>query len=186
VPRLTKDERARLDSLDYLQAAMELGDYQRIVHYQLGRECTARCAPRQQPDGSLQEVHDHWRQGDGRPGLADDDPAVMCAIGRCASSRVAGAMGARLEYAGWHPGQCGWCGYPLEALLRALDWAAFTAQLVLSEVWHWDAINYSRSIRSMVYENPQWAIFDRLTPKEREDRVAEVIRASQRDMLGEA
>ena len=30
----------------------------------------------------------HWRVGDGRPSLANEDPAVMEAIGRCATART--------------------------------------------------------------------------------------------------
>ena len=131
----------------------------------------------------------HWRQGDDRPALADDDPAVLQAIGRCAVSRSelwgVGTGGAKLLRAvgvATHPEECGWCGYPTDELLAACDWATFRSRYVEAEfaVWHADperltGATYQRTLRQDVYENPTWAQFWALPTAERQAR----IRAAQ-------
>ena len=63
----------------------------------------------------------HWRVGDGRPSLADEDPAVMQAVGRCAASRVRWEDKPAIFGPSIHPAVCDWCEFPLPELLRALN-----------------------------------------------------------------
>lgn len=105
------------------------------------------------------EPKGHWRQGDGRPALADDDPAVMQAVGRCAASRIRGDVTIPPSV---HPRPCAWCDYPVPELLRACDWATWHSRYLLSESLTWKndmGQTYVRSGRSSVYLNPTWAAF---------------------------
>jgi len=118
----------------------------------------------------------HWRQGDPRPSLADDDPAVMQAIGRCAASRVRGDL---LRIPGdIHPAPCGWCEYPLPELLAACDHATWASRFLLAEVASWRGAagspSYVRELRGDEYEAPRWREFYALS---RPDRAARVARA---------
>ena len=120
-----------------------------------------------------------WSVGDGRPGLADEDPAVMQALGRCAASRVRSDLpGIRLGVGRVHPRPCGWCGLPLAELLRACDWAVWRSRFLLAEVltWHSDPVKrpgaeYHRVPRSDVYTQPDWADFWALPTDRRESRI---------------
>lgn len=124
-----------------------------------------------------QTVTDHyrgkgyWKPGDGEPvvNLADD-PAAAQAAGRCMASRTryASAVGG----GSIHPNVCGWCDYPAETLLQALDHAAFMARYVSTEFVVWVAKakgggTYARptgrgetKARGRgVYDNPVWERF---------------------------
>ena len=124
------------------------------------------------------EPKGYWHVGDDHPSLADDDPAVMQAIGRCAASRVRGLpLGDSI--AGIHPRECGWCQYPKDELLAACDWATWSSRYLISEVFVWSAderwITYERGIRGGEYENPAWRAFWDLHPKERIRRVEALL-----------
>src|SRR5687768_18479132 len=62
--------------------------------------------------------HGYWQSGDGRPSLADEEPAVMAAVARCALNRSA-MVATGKTFSQYHPERCGWCEYPLNQLLRA-------------------------------------------------------------------
>lgn len=116
----------------------------------------------------------HWSPGDGRPPLADDDPAAMQSVGRCAASRIRGVIPLPGAI---HPAECGWCAYPLAELLRACDWATWHSRYVLAELAVWagaEGSTYTRELRANVYDNPRWAAWFALSPKERGWQVGRV------------
>ena len=118
----------------------------------------------------------HWKVGDGRPMLADDDPAVMCAIGRCASARV--RWGDRPPQLGMIHGQsCGWCEYDLSGLLTALDWFTWHGRMVTREVWSWtsNGFTYTRAKGGSGYQEPRVAAFAALPPSEQTIRVNRAV-----------
>jgi hypothetical protein len=127
------------------------------------------------------EGQGYWHVGDGHPALADDDPAVMQAIGRCAAARIRWGQGV-IRLGSVHPGPCGWCGYPLVELLRALDWALYMGRLVTSERLAWrgrDRTEYVRVIRSEEWDNPAHAAFWALPADQREARIQAAVEASR-------
>lgn len=174
---MARRETDPFEGLSVAEVIVRLGYGQTHTVFAEGRKCTARCTTEvDEATGEVRELHPHWRQGDPRPALADEDPAVMCAIGRCATNRLRFGMPLP-SGAGLHPKPCGWCDYPLDQLLLALDWSAWFSRFIVSESMHWP--NYSRQVRSNVFENPRWAEFDTLTRKEREYRVEQAIEASR-------
>lgn len=123
-----------------------------------------------------------WHVGDGRPGLADDDPAVMQALGRCAAYQVRRKLpGLMPLVAKAHPGECAWCGYPVAEMIRACDWAVVTSRYLATERLSWlqwplakpgdRGVSYSRSGQSGVYVNGAHAAFWELCPDVREARI---------------
>jgi hypothetical protein len=127
------------------------------------------------------EGQGYWRVGDGHPALADDDPAVMQAIGRCAASRVRWGEGV-IRLGSVHPEPCGWCSYPLRELLRGLDWALYMSRLVTTERLVWrgrDRTEYVRVVRSEEWDNPRHAAFWALPAAEREARILAAVEASR-------
>jgi len=126
-----------------------------------------------------------WLPGDPRPGLADEDPGVIAAMGRCATARWRGdARFGDLARTEMHPERCGWCDYPAPELMRALDWASHYGRLIEAEayVWRRGSSSYRRdSGRAGLYENPAWQTFATLPPKEQRylvDRAVEASRAN--------
>ena len=150
------DVKTALDEMSERQLVAMFGALERVVHYA-------------QPFGN-------WKVGDGRPALADDDPAVIQAIGRCAAHRVQG--GYTLPD-GTHPKACAWCPYPKAQLLAACDWATYMSRYVVAEVLVWRKgaegserhITYERGGRSGVYESPRWADLWGLPPEQRATRI---------------
>lgn len=145
--------RAYLDTLDLDALRWKLGEPRIVTLYA-------------QPIG-------YWHQGDGRPMLADEDPAVMQAIGRCATARRDAGP---IESGAIHGGRCGWCEYPAELLLGACDWAIWHSRFVVTELAVWADhdepwVSYEREVRSSVYDNPAWATFWALPRAERRQRV---------------
>jgi hypothetical protein len=131
-----------------------------------------------------------WRQGDGRPGLADDDPAVIAAIGRCAMARwrTRPVAGVSVAVTAEHPTKCGWCEYPATELQRVLDWAVWAGRLIVDEwmVWTRSGATYRRQTgRTNRYENPRWQVFATLTPSEQR-RLVDAAAAASRTMLEDA
>jgi hypothetical protein len=128
------------------------------------------------------EGQGYWRPGDGRPALADDDPAVMQAVGRCAAYQARLKLGHIPLILAAHPRRCAWCDYPLAELLRACDWATITSRFLVTErlVWrqhpgrphpHQGAI-YERGGMQATYLNDAWAAFWAMDPADREERIA--------------
>lgn len=121
----------------------------------------------------------YWRPGDGRPALADDDPAVMQAIGRCAAHRARASLPTRLPaLLAAHPRPCEWCEYPAEELLRACDWASWQSRYAVSEILEWanqDGVVYTRSGPTGWYGNPAHRRFWDLPASRRE----QLVRAAQ-------
>ena len=151
------DERvAYLAALDAVSLTVELGEPRIIRSVVEGRGCTAACPT------TKEGRHRHWRRGDGRPMLADERPEVMCAIGRCATHRQRNEGIFDPRHAWVHPDRCGWCEYPLDELLIALDWSTWMSGLV-SEVWVWPG-GVTRTVKDNVYENPTYQAFASMTP----------------------
>jgi hypothetical protein len=152
--------RAYLDTLDEAAVRWRLGEPRIVTIYAEGQG--------------------HWHPGDGRPMLADEDPAVMQAIGRCAMARVRSSVPSALVSDAIHPAACGWCEYPQELLLGALDWAVWHSRYIVTELLVWARsaeerwTTYERCGRSSEYENPVWRDFFDLA---RVDRIRRVDRA---------
>lgn len=151
---------ARLDRMERDEIAGLLGEPVRVTRFV-------------QPLG-------HWRPGQPRPVLADDDPAVMQAIGRCAAARI---RDPRLVSGSVHPRPCGWCGFPLRELLAACDWAAARSRYVVVDLMVWrgeDGSAYLRDMhRSGIYEEPAWSAFWTLPTTERSRRIRTVLERSR-------
>lgn len=121
----------------------------------------------------------HWSQGDGAPALADDDPAVMQAISRCATAEIQRMGGYPKELSSTHDTRrCAWCDWPIAERLAACDWAVFRSRFVEAEfhVWYADqekhrGARYWRMVRQDEYENPAWAAFWDLPRDERQARI---------------
>lgn len=122
-----------------------------------------------------------WDDHDPRPALASDDPAVIAAIGRCASWRQAQRLGPVIP--GWvHPEPCGWCGYPLTELLRALSWATWASGHLESESLVWEGSGGSTYVRPgdpERWEHPAWAAFAALPRDAQTARVVAAVEASR-------
>lgn len=119
----------------------------------------------------------YWSEGDPVPALADHDPAVMQAIGRCSVSRQqrTAGMDMRLLH---DPARCGWCEYPARELLAACDWGVHNSAFVVAEfsVWYQNQAErkgsrYQRIIRQSIYANETWAAFWALPTWQREARI---------------
>ncbi|HVM30745.1 MAG TPA: hypothetical protein VM305_08285 [Candidatus Limnocylindrales bacterium] len=128
------------------------------------------------------EPYGYWKQGDGRPALADEDPAVMQAIGRCATARAthkSRVPGIPVDFV--HPAECGWCVYPLEQLLAACDCNVWHSRLLLVEMLVWRKgeergerfVTYERVNRQNVYENRAHAAYWAASEQERANRIAD-------------
>jgi hypothetical protein len=119
-----------------------------------------------------------WQPGDGRPTLADEDPAVMQAIGRCLAHRVRG----QFSLSSIHPTTCDWCDYPTEELVVACDWAAWQSRYVIANLNVWvgaetdwgKPTTYARSGPVDYYENPRWREFWAMGHHERGRAIASV------------
>lgn len=143
IPPLTPGNRKELDALEI----EELG--------QVYGEPTIRT--------TYAEGFGHWRAGQGKPDLIADTPAVAQAMGRCAASRLRSGDVAGILTSAVHPGECGWCDYPLPVLLAALDHASWFSRFVTNELAIWrdaQGREYVRSTnRAGEYDNPEWAAF---------------------------
>lgn len=124
-----------------------------------------------------------WDDHAPRPALASDDPAVMAAIGRCASWRQRGVWPGPSALPGHvHPEPCGWDGYPLPELLRALSWATWASGHLESESLLWeghDGSTYVRPGSPERWEHPAWAEFASLDREGRTARVMAAVAASR-------
>jgi hypothetical protein len=121
----------------------------------------------------------YWKAGDGRPPIVFDGPAAANAAGRCVANRVRYGSLPGIPAGSIHPAKCGWCDYPKDKLLAALDHATWRSQFVESEfaVWRFGNANYRRTTgRSGEYDHSDWRAFFRgatpstenLPPSERE------------------
>lgn len=148
-----EDVRSVLDDMDVDTVIRTIGEPRRATEY---------------------AVQPGWAVGSGRPTFADDDPAVMQAIGRCAANRVRHGLMALAGLGGVHPSPCGWCDYPLEQLLEACSWAVLVSRYVVLDLLIWrndDGAQYSRPGGLTGYQNPSWRQFFEVAPKERERRI---------------
>jgi hypothetical protein len=125
----------------------------------------------------------YWKPGDGRPSLADEDPAAMSALARCVAhrSRTATIRGpAGGDFA--HPEACGWCEYPVRECLIALDWALWYGRYVTTELLLWRqsqsgpgwSVTYVRSSGRTGYQQPQWRDFAAKSPEQQRKAVSRV------------
>lgn len=163
--RRTQADASRLDGYGYAELVTMLGDPDRIQT--VGAEPV------------------RWRPGDGRPALASDDPAVVQAMGRCATHRVTATLPGGMSFRGRersiHPAECAWCDFPLAELLVACDYAVHTSGFVTDEIATWvsrkDGREEVRSTgRGGTYANPAWAAFFSAPVAERRRRIAEASR----------
>ena len=118
----------------------------------------------------------------GRPDFADDDPAVMAAIARCATWRSAQALDSRSMVPGWvHPSRCGWCDDPLPELIRACEWSNWRQERVVERryVWVVDDTEVVRAGPVGDYLNPAYAKFAALPLHEQRYRVEAAVEASR-------
>lgn len=118
-----------------------------------------------------------WSEGDGRPAVADDDPATMQAIGRCAANRVRSELPemALLAHRA-HPSTCGWCDYPLDMLLAACSWSVHQSGLVGQQILAWSdncekPHDYLRAGTEGGFRNRRYREFWALPGNERERRI---------------
>lgn len=153
----TPGVRTHLDNLPITDLVDLLGDPRRVTYF---AETYGR----------------HWKQGDGRPLLAVDnpsidEPAVQQAIGMCASDRVRGRDKRLKDAVGgkFHPVSCTWCAWPLEQLLAVCEWAVFESRYIVHELLVWDGAEgstYVRRGRAPGYTNPEhvrfWAQSERM------------------------
>lgn len=115
-----------------------------------------------------------WKVGDGRPSVANDDPAVMQSVGRCAAARVRWSAKPNLSFGSVHPASCDWCDYPIEELLKACSWSVHQSGYVVADVLLWEGkerSTYARPAGGTGYQNPGHRIFWELPAKERERRI---------------
>lgn len=122
-----------------------------------------------------------WDDRHPKPALASDDPAVMAAIGRCATFRAAGALAPVLP-GHVHPTDCGWDGYPLPELLRALSWATWASGHLEAEALLWEGADgsvYVRPGQPERWDHPAWAAFAALTREAQTARVMAAVQASR-------
>jgi hypothetical protein len=153
-----REVRAMLDEMDVDEVIATLGDPYVDTHY--------ASAP-------------GWLPGSPRPALADEDPAVMQAIGRCAASRIRNDL-PRSVLGGVHPKPCGWCSYPVPELLAACSWSVWWSRTIVSETLTWTGDgHYTRSGRHDVATNPAVARFWNLLPRDRGALVADAIERSR-------
>lgn len=127
-----------------------------------------------------------WSPGDDRPELADDDPAVMAALARCASSRTRWGVPAAIDFA--HRDPCGWCDWPLEQLIAACSWSVWYSRdrTTSLNVWLRDpdaspssTDTYWRQAGALGPTNPAYRAFDELPRRDRESRVLAAVAASR-------
>lgn len=122
-----------------------------------------------------------WQVGDERPSLAHDDPAVMQAVGRCATNRIRLDGAPRLP-GDIHPSTCDWCDFPLEELLKACAWSVHQSGYVEAHVFVWlskakdgtkdpKGPKYVRAGGDTAYRHREHRAFWDLPPKERERRI---------------
>jgi hypothetical protein len=116
-----------------------------------------------------------WAVGDGRPALANDDPAVMQSIARCATSRVRHELPAISRLADKvHGSSCDWDIYPIDELLKAAAWSVHQSGFVISDllVWHGkDGSVYVRPGGLSGFQRREYRDFWALESKERERRI---------------
>lgn len=132
---------------------------------------------------TFQPVGGEWTPGKERPILADENPAVMAAIGRCAAARmrhtsVYGDAAITVS----HPERCGWCDYPKSDLIAALDWATHDSALVTEEwmAWQVDGQRYRRPTgRSGQYLNAAYERFRRMQPEDQTKEVNQAVEDSR-------
>lgn len=79
----------------------------------------------------------HWQPGAPRPLFANEDPAVMQAIGMCAASRVRRSLPQFAAIDVPHPATCQFCDLPLDELLAACDWSTFEGRTQTAEWLTW-------------------------------------------------
>lgn len=161
------DVRALLDEMSVAELTYQYGEPERRTYY---------ATPQRYAYRRDAEPRAKWDVGDERPIMANDDPAVIQALGRCAASRI--------RWEGKPPSltshkTCTWCDVPLDELLKACDWATHESRYVTSDIVFWrnhDRTNtYVRELRSSVYENPVWRDFWALPREERERRITEAL-----------
>lgn len=117
------------------------------------------------PAAQYRRIDAWWRPGGPRPLIDSSDPAVAQAIGRCLTSRIKLAL-RNLPSKAFHPRECAWCAYPVEALREAIGYAAFVSRL---------------DIVSGEYGNEEWArFFAGVTPATRELPAEAWQKAAQR------
>ena len=135
-----------------------------------------------------------WEPGDGRPELADEDPAVQQAIAYCAANRARRRLAKRGEVVplgglgNIHPTTCAWCDSSDDELWAAVSWAVHASRFVVAEFAIWfgatENMPYRRSTgRSGQYDAPRHRTFWGLPGKERAYQINQVLKASRSEAV---
>lgn len=172
---------AKLDRMTEGEVFGVLGNCREVRRY-------AEASPIRREDGTVGPA---WMVGDGRPTLANEDPAVIAAMNHCAAARIRFPQAVRAVTEN-HPTRCGWCesvpdgsgtkpAFPLEELLLAIAHGLYFARLVGTHLLIWDGEGGSTYIRSGPedgrYQHQEWAAFAALPAAEQKRRVAAVLDA---------
>ncbi len=121
-----------------------------------------------------------WSAGDGRPAYANEDPAVIVALSRCAVNRIRFGPDDLTSWA--HPEPCGWCDVPIEALLAAARWSIWASRSITVDVDVWTGANgssYERDSGTSGPQAPTYRDFDRLSAHDQAAHVEEAVVASR-------
>jgi hypothetical protein len=135
-----------------------------------------------------------WNSGDGRPELADENPAVQQALAYCAANRARQRLRHRAAsefdtalgpvVGGIHPVPCVWCSEPEDKLWEAVSWAVYTSRYVVAEFAIWLGASghaaYRRSTgRGGEYENPKHRLFWGQPQKDRRWELDQVLKSAR-------
>lgn len=168
---------AKLDQLSVEEVVAMLGpsDHER-------REYAEASPIRIEPKPAPMRVA--WSVGDQRPALATDDPAEVVAMNLCVLARtpvIVTSLGATLS----HPTDCGWCGYPVLELHRAIAHALYFSRHVTTHLLVWVGVDGGEYLRpgdeDGRYQNPRWAAMAALHQGEQRRRVQRVTDAIRED-----
>ena len=152
----------------------EIRDYLDAMNFE---EC---CWAMGEPDHvwtQYMEPTGKWHPSSGTPVLADEEPAVMGAIGRCASFRQRGKVPVDVLdglFMSKHPGRCPWCEQDLQDLLDACDWFIWWQKDIIGEVATWrggDGRKYQRDTGRRGVQNPVVRRFLALPQEEQRRRI---------------
>lgn len=125
-----------------------------------------------------------WSMGDGRPDLADDDPAVQQVIAYCAANRARAKLKPAPTFISGdiHPSTCGYCSYDDDEIFKAVGWSVMTSRYILDEVVVWRGAKghsdyYRRTDRLGQYDSPKHKLFWGMPLKDRQYLVAQAAKS---------
>jgi len=173
---------AKLDRMTDNEVFGLLGNCREVRRY-------FEASPGIRDDGTLGPL---WKVGDGRPLLASDEPAVIAALGHCASARRRFPK-ADIPVTENHPTVCGWCeptpdgrggtapAYPLRELEKAIAHGLYFSRLVKDHLLVWDGSDGGTYVRTGPEDgrcqSEAWEAFAGLSATDQKRRVADVLEA---------